>query len=130
MDATELLSACRDAADEIRRMEARLDRLSMATPDDAQGDACRVLADLAGQLEARKQARTQQEMACARLIDEVIKNEREASVAFAYYVKRQTYREIAADMHISLSRVKDAKRLAVARLRCVPGQRIEELLEG
>lgn len=133
MNAIELLGSCRAADNEIRILEQRLRRLrevatSAAPPELMSGGRSTAERDHTGSyvataegiqkaIEARRLLKTRQEVACALMIDEILDGEREPSVIFGYYVKRQSIKEIAADLHISQSRVKNVKTEALERLK-------------
>lgn len=142
MTTVELLAACRAADNEIKILEQRLDRLravSMAPPELLSGGRSTDEMDrMAGRMasvdqleqaiERRKEDKARQEVACALLIDMALDGERKPGVVFAYYVERKSYKEIAADHHISISRVKNLKLEALGEIREVGDDVVERLL--
>lgn len=146
MTAMELLARCRRAAGDLASLRGREERLREVTmsPGGHGGDGAGVrgtserdrMAAYAATLDGLTRARAlrerrarMEEMASAVLIDRALRgHDAHAEVAHAYYVRRKDYKEIASDMCLSVSRVRNLRLEAAAMLRDVPEEAVGMLL--
>lgn len=146
MDAMELLESCRAAAREVAGMRARSARMREVAEGmaghggDSAGSrstrerdrmAAYVAAQdtLARQIAARERDMQTEEMVGTLLIDQALCcHSQHAAVMHAYYIRRQSNKEVAAGMHLSPSRVKNLRLEAVAWLREISDDTVAALL--
>lgn len=146
MDAMTLLARCRSASKDLESLQGRIDRLrEVATsPGGHGGDGAGVrstrerdrmaayaaaLDGLTRAYDARKRAAAVEVAASAVIIDRVLwGHATHAAVVHAYYIRRESYKEIAADMHLSVSRVKNVRLEAAVWLRLVEEDDVAALL--
>lgn len=146
MDAMEVLERCRVAVRELDSLRRRADRLREAATspagqalDGVGGRSTRerdhMAAYMAAQDELERSANARrcdmqaEEVASALLIDRrLCEHEQHAAVMHAYYIRRQTCKEVAASLHLSTSRVKNIRLEAAAWLREIPEDDVLALL--
>ena len=146
MDAMEVLERCRAAEREVASLRGREERLQEVaySPGGHGGDgtgsrstqerdrmAAYVAARdaIAREISARQRDMVSEELISAMLIDRgLCGRDQHAAVMHAYYIRRQTYREISVSLHLSVSRVKNVRLEATALLREIPEADVIALL--
>lgn len=146
MDAMDVLERCRAATRELASLRGRAARLQEVaySPGGHGGDGTgsrstrerdRMAAYVAAQdsiaraIKARELDMQTEELASAMLIDRALcGHDQHAAVMHAYYIRRQSYKEAAAQLHLSASRVKNIRLEAVALVQEISEADVDALL--
>lgn len=145
MDAMEVLEACRAANRELASLRGRLQRLRQAagglgghssnegirSTGEQDKAAAYIVARVALEQELRARERDMEieEITSAMLIDQALRGyDQHAAVMYAYYIQRESCKEISADMHLSTSRIRNLKGEGGALLRELPPALVASLL--
>lgn len=145
MDAMEVLEACRAAESDLTSLRRRLLRLRQAASgmngrsdnegirstneQDRMGAYIVARAGLEQEIEMRKRDKRIEEVASAILIDHALSDQDQvAAVMHAYYVRRESYKEISCTEHLSVSRIRNIRLQGAALLRAVSPSYVAALL--
>lgn len=145
MDAMEVLDACRSASRELASLRGRLQRLRQAAGGlgghsfnegiRSTGERDRAAAyivarvSLEQEIRARERDMEIEEITGAMLIDQGLRgHDQHAAVMYAYYIRRESCKEISADMHLSTSRIRNLKAEGAVLLRELPPTLVTALL--
>ncbi len=124
MKATEILNRCRDGAQEVQRLEQRLQRLlkSEVNPTTLEADvaACRQA------LEQRSRALDAERLASCRIVDML--PDPACGILYRYFVIGQNQGEIVCSLHITAGYYKRKKREGLAEAAKMEETAVDALL--
>ncbi len=124
MKATEILNRCRDGAQEVQRLEQRLQRLLKSEVDPATLEAD--VAACRQALEQRSRALDAERLASCRIVDML--PDPACGILYRYFVIGQSQGEIVCALHIAVGYYKRKKREGLAEAAKIDETVVDALL--
>lgn len=124
MKATEILNRCRDGAQEVQRLNQRLQRLlkSAVNPANLEAD----VAACQRELEQRSRALDAERLAACRIVDML--PDPACGILYRYFVSGQSQGDIVCALHITVGYYKRKKREGLAEAEKMDEKVVDALL--